>query len=98
MRKCNNCKINKPLEEFALDKSRPLGYAYRCKECVVIIYKEKLTRKEANKIEIDLPLNVRIFYKIVHADFEVQAKILEEVEAASKQRDALIQILTQPIV
>ena len=41
MRKCNNCKINKPLEEFALDKSRPLGYAYRCKECVVIIYKEK---------------------------------------------------------
>ena len=53
---------------------------------------------DGNKIEIDLPLNVRIFYKIVHADLEVQAKILQEVEAASNQRDALIQILTQPIV
>jgi hypothetical protein len=53
---------------------------------------------DGNKIEIDLPLNVRIFYKIVKADFEVQEKILQEVEQASKQRDALIQILTQPII
>jgi hypothetical protein len=53
---------------------------------------------DGNKIEIDLPLNVRIFYKIIHADLEVQAKILQEVEAASKQRDALINILKQPII
>jgi len=53
---------------------------------------------DGNKIEIDLPLNVRIFYKIVKADLEVQAKILHEVESASEQRDALIQILKQPII
>jgi hypothetical protein len=53
---------------------------------------------DGNKIEIDLPLNVRIFYKIVKADLEVQAKILQEVAAASEQRDALIQILKQPII
>jgi hypothetical protein len=53
---------------------------------------------DGNKIEIDLPLNVRIFYKIIKADLEVQAKILQEVEAASEQRDALIQILKQPII
>jgi len=53
---------------------------------------------DGNKIEIDLPLNVRIFYKIVKADLEVQAKILHEVAQASEQRDALIQILKQPII
>ena len=53
---------------------------------------------DGNKIEIDLPLNVRIFYKIIHADLEVQAKILQEVAQASEQRDALIQILKQPII
>jgi hypothetical protein len=53
---------------------------------------------DGNKIEIDLPLNVRIFYKIVKADLEVQAKILQEVAAASEQRDALINILKQPII
>ena len=53
---------------------------------------------DGNKIEIDLPLNVRIFYKIVKADLEVQAKILQEVAQASEQRDALIQILKQPII
>jgi hypothetical protein len=53
---------------------------------------------DGNKIEIDLPLNVRIFYKIVKADLEVQAKILQAVAAASEQRDALINILKQPII
>jgi hypothetical protein len=53
---------------------------------------------DGNKIEIDLPLNVRIFYKIVKADLEVQAKILQEVAQASEQRDALINILKQPII
>jgi len=53
---------------------------------------------DGNKIEIDLPLNVRIFYKIVKADLEVQSKILQEVAQASEQRDALIQILKQPII
>lgn len=41
MRKCNHCKIEKPLEEFAKDKSRSLGRAYRCKLCAVKVYKEK---------------------------------------------------------
>jgi hypothetical protein len=53
---------------------------------------------DGNKIEIDLPLNVRIFYKIIKADLEVQAKILKEVAQASEQRDALINILKQPII
>jgi hypothetical protein len=53
---------------------------------------------DGNKIEIDLPLNVRIFYKIIKADLEVQAKILQEVAQASEQRDALIKILKQPII
>jgi hypothetical protein len=53
---------------------------------------------DGNKIEIDLPLNVRIFYKIIKADLKVQAKILQEVAQASEQRDALIQILKQPII
>lgn len=51
MRKCNACKIEKPLDEFPKDKTRSLGYSYRCKICSTQIYKEKyydkslLTRK-----------------------------------------------------
>ena len=38
MRKCNHCKVEKPLEEFPKDKSRSLGRAYRCKPCMVEVY------------------------------------------------------------
>jgi hypothetical protein len=53
---------------------------------------------DGNKIEIDLPLETRIFYKIVKADPEVQQRILDEVKIASEQRDKLIEILTKPII
>lgn len=45
MRKCNYCKVEKPLEEFAKDKSRSLGRSYRCKDCVQEIFKEKYYNK-----------------------------------------------------
>jgi hypothetical protein len=41
MRKCNACKIEKPLDEFLKDKTRSLGYSYRCKICSSQIHKEK---------------------------------------------------------
>jgi len=41
MRKCNYCKIEKPLEEYSKDKSRSLGRAYRCKPCATKVYNEK---------------------------------------------------------
>lgn len=41
MRKCNVCKIEKPLNGFPKDKSRSLGYAFKCKTCNVQIHKEK---------------------------------------------------------
>jgi hypothetical protein len=53
---------------------------------------------DGNKIEYDLPLNVRLFYKKIIADPEVQKEILDEVAAASLERDAIIQILLQPII
>jgi hypothetical protein len=53
---------------------------------------------DGNKIEIDLPLESRIFYKVITADYDVQKSILEEVEIASQQRDKLIEILTKPII
>jgi len=53
---------------------------------------------DGNKIEIDLPLESRIFYKIIKADYEVQQKILDAVEIASQERDKLIEILTKPII
>lgn len=50
-----------------------------------------------NKIEIDLPLSKRIFYKEVKADKIVQEQILEQIEAAAKERDVLIEILLTDI-
>ena len=32
-RKCSICIKLLPLNQFSKDKSRPLGYGYRCKEC-----------------------------------------------------------------
>jgi len=49
MRKCNNCKVEKPLEEFPKDKSRSLGRAYRCKPCMVEVYNEKYYDKHLVK-------------------------------------------------
>lgn len=33
MRACTKCSIEKPLDEFHVDKSAPLGRSARCKEC-----------------------------------------------------------------
>lgn len=50
-----------------------------------------------DKIEYNLPLEVRLFYKEIKADKEVQDEILRLVEEASKERDALVKILLSPI-
>ena len=52
---------------------------------------------DGNKIEYDLPLNVRLYYKIIKADKDVQADMLEKVQQAATERDILIKILTTPI-
>ena len=33
IRKCNKCQLEKPLELFYKDSTKPLGYGYRCKCC-----------------------------------------------------------------
>jgi hypothetical protein len=53
---------------------------------------------EGNKVEYDLPIETRIYYKLITADSEVQKKILELVEQASKERDALVKIFLTPIL
>jgi len=53
---------------------------------------------EGNKIEYDLPLNVRLFYKVVTKDADVQAQLLEAIDEASKERDAIVNIFLQPIL
>jgi len=45
MRTCNYCKTEKPLTEFAKDKSRPLGHSYRCKDCTQEVFMEKYYKK-----------------------------------------------------
>lgn len=54
--------------------------------------------QDGNKIEYDLDLNVRLFYKHIEADKIVQEEILEAVEIASKERDKYIELLIQPII
>ncbi len=53
---------------------------------------------EGNKIEYDLPLNVRLFYQKINADKRVQAQILGLVEAAVKERDLLVEIFRKPLL
>lgn len=36
MRRCNNCQVTKPLDDFYNDKNKPLGKEYRCKVCAKI--------------------------------------------------------------
>jgi hypothetical protein len=53
---------------------------------------------DGNKIEIDLPLEARIFYKLIKADEAVQNQMLKEIEKAVEQRDLLISIFIRPII
>lgn len=53
---------------------------------------------EGNKVEYNLPLETRIFYKVIKADFEAQQMLLNEVDQAAKERDALVQIFLKPIL
>lgn len=53
---------------------------------------------DGNKIEYDLPLEVRLFYKKIVAVEMVQNEILAKVEEAAKERDALIEIFKKPIL
>lgn len=52
---------------------------------------------DGNKIEYDLPLETRLFYKVIKADHAVQMVMLELVEIAAKERDVLINIFKTPI-
>ncbi len=51
-----------------------------------------------NKYEYDIPLNVRMFYKIIKADESVQAEILKLVKQAAAERDVIVNILRTPIL
>lgn len=53
---------------------------------------------DGNKTEIDLPIETRIFYKIIEFDKAVCEKLLREVDMAAKERDALIKIFKTPII
>jgi hypothetical protein len=53
---------------------------------------------EGNKIEYNLPLNVRLYWKKITADPIVQQSILDAVELAAKERDLLIEIFTKPMI
>ena len=53
---------------------------------------------DGNKIEYDLPLDVRIYFKKITADKEVQDEIVRLVDAATKERDALVEIFKTPII
>lgn len=53
---------------------------------------------DGNKIEYDLPLESRIFYKVIKQDLEVQEELLDMVEQAAKERDVLVEIFRAPIL
>ncbi len=53
---------------------------------------------DGNKIEYDLPLEVRMFYKLVKVDLDIQKEILQIVETAGKERDAYVKLMLQPII
>lgn len=53
---------------------------------------------DGNKIEYNIPLNVRLYYKVITADKKVQSEILELVEQAVKERDELVKIFLTPII
>ncbi len=52
---------------------------------------------DGNKIEYDLPLEVRMFYKKVIADKDVQDQIIQLVDEAAKERDLLVTIFKTPL-
>jgi len=53
---------------------------------------------DGNKVEYDLPLEVRLFFKEIKADPAVQKQILLEVDKASEERDLLVKIFKSPIL
>lgn len=53
---------------------------------------------DGNKIEYNLPLDIRLYYKIIKADRKVQEEIIRLVETAVVERDMLIKIFTTPII
>lgn len=53
-RKCWMCKVVKPKEDYYKDKGSPSGFAYTCKECVLIISRTQKHRKEWNRTHRDV--------------------------------------------
>ncbi len=50
MKRCSVCKIEKPLTEFAHDKSKNDGYDYRCHDCRKQYFKTYYTSERVRKI------------------------------------------------
>lgn len=50
MKKCKECNIEKPLDSYYRDNSRPDGYQYQCKQCKSTIHK-KIYVKNQEKIK-----------------------------------------------
>jgi transposase-like protein len=63
MKVCNKCNIKKPYSEFSRDKSRPGGYAYKCKLCCNKWFNQNYTiyKYIAKKLHYSIPPGV---YKI----------------------------------
>lgn len=53
---------------------------------------------DGNKIEYNLPLEVRLFYKRIVAVESIQNEILEKVDEAAKERDIYVEIFKRPIL
>lgn len=53
---------------------------------------------DGNKIEYDLPLNIRLFYKKIKADPIIQKDIKRLVDIAAMERDVLVRIFKTPIL
>lgn len=51
-----------------------------------------------NTIEYDLPLEARIFWKVITADKKWQDEFLSHVDQAKDEQEALVKIMKQPII
>jgi len=50
---CNNCKTEKPVEEFSKSKRRHDGYQVYCKTCYNLKYNKIHNKKRRSRVKID---------------------------------------------
>jgi YqaJ-like recombinase protein len=53
---------------------------------------------DGNKIEYNLPIESRIYWKVIKSDKKVQDELLEMIEQAANERDLLVEIFKKPIL